>query len=232
MYDPLKMAEEVAKVVCQNDQRKYYRFRSARFYGGIATGDCVGCWLRCIFCWSWPEVINSEAYGRFYAPPEVAKKLIGIARKRGFDQIRISGNEPTLCREHLIRVLELIPEDLLFILETNGILIGYDEDYAEALSRFANLHVRVSLKGCCEEEFSRLTGADPQGFALQIKALDQLARAGVSAHAAVMASFSTAENLAVLRQRLAETALGPMELEVEEVLMYRDVAERLKKAGF
>lgn len=232
MYDPLVRAQEVAALVCRGEQRKYYRFRPARFYGGIATADCVGCNLRCIFCWSWQEVVRPEVVGRFYTPEQVAAKLKAIARRRGFQRVRISGNEPTLCRDHLLGVLAAMPTELQFILETNGILIGYDEDYADALSRFANLHVRVSLKGCCEEEFSRLTGADPQGFALQIKALDQLARAGVSAHAAVMASFSTAENLAVLRQRLAETALGPMELEVEEVLMYRDVAERLKKAGF
>ncbi len=87
--------------------------------------------------------------------------------------MRISGNEPTICKEHLIQVLKLIPEDYTFILETNGILIGNDMTYAEELSRFSNLYVRVSLKGTCEEEFSRLTGA--QGFQLQLKALEHLA---------------------------------------------------------
>ena len=46
----------------------------------------------------------------------VAGTLTGIARKKGFRQIRISGNEPTLGREHLIKVLELVPKDILFIL--------------------------------------------------------------------------------------------------------------------
>ena len=48
-YDPIKRSEETAKVVLRNDLRKYHRFRPARFYGGIATADCVGCCLRCIF---------------------------------------------------------------------------------------------------------------------------------------------------------------------------------------
>jgi len=41
MDDPIKRAEELARVVTKGDLRKYYRFRPARFYGGIATADCV-----------------------------------------------------------------------------------------------------------------------------------------------------------------------------------------------
>jgi uncharacterized Fe-S cluster-containing radical SAM superfamily protein len=49
-------------------------------------------------------------------------------------------------------------------LETNGILIGEDATYAQELALYPFLHVRVSLKGCTEEEFARLTGADPSGL--------------------------------------------------------------------
>ena len=103
-------------------------------------------------------MITPEEYGKCYTPEEVAERLVSLAKRRRLGQLRISGNEPTICREHLIRVLELIPKDYLFILETNGILIGGDETYAEELSRFPHLHVRVSIKGTCEEEFSSLTG--------------------------------------------------------------------------
>ena len=165
-YDPVKRAQEVAGVVCRDDQRKYYRFRPARFYGGIATADCVGCCLRCIFCWSWPKVVKPERYGRFYSPNQVAKRLTALARKKGFGQVRISGNEPTVGREHLLKVLELIPKDILFILETNGILIGHDKTYAEDLAKYKNVYVRMSFKGCNEEEFSVLTGAEAEDFIL------------------------------------------------------------------
>ena len=36
-YNPVKRAEEVARVVCRDDLKRYFRFRPAKFYGGIAT---------------------------------------------------------------------------------------------------------------------------------------------------------------------------------------------------
>ncbi len=231
MYDPVKRAEDVARIVVRGELRKHYRFRPARFYGGIATVDCVGCCLRCIFCWSWRQVVTPGAFGRFYSPREVSGKLLAIARKRGFDRVRMSGNEPTISREHLLKVLESIPPDMLFILETNGILIGYDKTYAEDLARFKNLYVRVSLKGTTEGEFSRLTGAEAGGFMLQLKAVENLYRAGVKVQPAVMVSFSPAQNVRALRKRLGQIAAGFEDIEIEELVLYGDVEERLRKAG-
>lgn len=230
MFNPLEMAELTGNSVCKNGQRKYYRFRPARFYGGISTADCVGCCLRCVFCWSWKEVTRPDEFGDFYTTEEVAKKLIAIAKKKRLRQLRISGNEPTLCREHLMSVLELIPKDYLFILETNGILIGSDQTYAEELSRFSNLSVRVSLKGTCEEEFSRLTGAISDGFQLQIKALEHLMKYRVNVHPACMVSFSPAENIIVLRKRLKAINPAFQDFEVEELFLYPSVEERLKRS--
>ncbi len=230
-YDPVQRAEEVAGIVCRDDLRKYYRFRAARFYGGIATADCIGCCLRCLFCWSWPKVSKPERFGRFYSPKEVAGKLTGIARKKGFNQIRISGNEPTIARTHLIKVLELIPKDIQFILETNGILIGCDKTYAGDLARYENVYVRVSIKGCNKEEFSRLTGSEPSGFDLQLKALENLSEAGVAAHPAVMVSFSPIENVESLTKRLGRISNDFENIEIEELALYGDVEKRLKKAG-
>lgn len=229
MFDPVVLATSTAEVVCRGDMRSYYRFRPARFYGGIATADCVGCCLRCIFCWSWREVANPERYGRLYSPDEVASSLVAIAKRKGFRRIRISGNEPTIAKSHLLRVLELIPREYVFILETNGILIGDDESYAESLSKFPNLQVRVSLKGTSEDEFSRLTGARPEGFGLQLRALENLVNHGVRAHPACMVSFSSEEAIGKLRQRLR--GIGFEDFEVEELVLYPAVEERLKRLG-
>ncbi len=229
MFDPVRLAELTKRDVCKDDLRKYYRFRPSRFYGGISTADCVGCCLRCIFCWAWNVVANPAEHGEFYPPEDVARRLTRIAEKKHLDQMRISGNEPTICREHLIRVLELIDEKYLFILETNGILIGKDEEYARDLSRFKNLHVRVSLKGTCNEEFSRLTGAVPDGFDLQLKALENLVRHGVKVHPACMISFSTQENIKALRRRLKTIHPAFEDFEVEELILYPHVEERLKR---
>ncbi|HDD05251.1 MAG TPA: radical SAM protein [Candidatus Aenigmarchaeota archaeon] len=216
---------DVRRKVCKGEERKYYRFRFARFYGGVATADCTGCNLKCFFCWSWRP--RDLLIGRFYSPMDVFEKLVGIAEKNGVNKVRISGNEPTLCEKHLLRVLELFQEtDLLFILETNGTLL--DERYVRKLSRFDNLHVRVSLKGTNEEEFRALTGTS--GFQKQLDALKNLLDHGVSFHPAVMVSFSSKQNFERLLEELKE--MDPhlvKSLEVEEVVPYPHVREKIRE---
>ena len=141
------------------------------------------------------------------------------------------GNEPTLAREHLLKVLDPIPSNLLFILETNGILVGYKESYAKDLARFKNLHVRVSSKGTTEEEFSRLTGCTPEGFRLQLKAIENLYQAGVEVQPAVMVSFSSSESVEALQKRLGQIAPERSDIGMEELVLYGDVEERLRKAN-
>ncbi len=82
LIDPLELAERVRQVVSSGEKRKYYRFRPAPFYGGIATADCVGCYLRCLYCWSWNIIIQPKKVGRFYSPQEVAKNLLSITKKK------------------------------------------------------------------------------------------------------------------------------------------------------
>ena len=232
--DPLQLAQSLERVVVRNDQRKYYRLvRSDRWYGGICTSDCCGCNLRCVFCWSGKPRDDPASVGRFYTPEQVANALVRCARKRGFRQVRISGNEPTIGREHLLKVLELIDStSLRFILETNGILIGYDKGYARDLSKFSCLHVRVSIKGATPEEFAKLTLAKPEFFEYQITALENLLDAGVSCHPCAMLSFSTEENVKKLLKMLLE--IDPVlvrEFEEEYVFLYPHVKKRLKQYG-
>ncbi len=231
LIDPLVQAERLGKIISSGEKRKYYRFRPAPFYGGIATADCVGCCLKCLFCWSWNIVIQPERVGRFYSPQEVAKNLLSIVRKRSFQQVRISGNEPTLHRSHLLQVLQIIPREIHFILETNGILIGYDSSYAKDLSNFPNLYVRVSLKGACPEDFSRLTGTRPEGFGLQLKALENLLTEGVDCFPAVMANFSLPEEIRQLRRTLKGIRPDFADFEEDELILYPFVVDHLQKAG-
>jgi len=229
--DPLELAEKIERVISSGEKRKYYRFRPAPFYGGIATADCVGCCLRCLFCWSWHIITQTERVGRFYSPEEVAKRLVFIARKKGFRQVRISGNEPTLHRSHLLKILQIIPKEFQFILETNGILIGHDPTYARDLARFSNLYARVSLKGACPEDFTRLTGARSEGFYLQLKALENLIEMGIDCFPAVMATFSSQGEIERLRERLKEIRPDFYDFEEEELIPYPFVEENLKRAG-
>jgi len=175
--------------------------------------------------------VHPERYGQFYSPEEVATRLLKIAKRKGFHQIRISGNEPTVARDHLLKVLASMPDYLTFILETNGILIGHDRTYADDLARFNNLYVRISFKGTNEEEFSLLTGAQPSGFRLQLQALENLYRAGVDVHPALMASFSPLENIRALQRELGKIDPAFKEIEIEELALYGNVEERLRKAN-
>ncbi|TFF97895.1 MAG: radical SAM protein, partial [Promethearchaeota archaeon] len=119
MINPEKLAEDVSKIVCRENQRKYYRFRKTNFYGGCATADCLGCNLRCAYCWSQKKVWEPRKYGNFYDPKQVVQKLLAYEQPT----VRISGGEPTICMNHLLKVISLIPDNILFILETNAILL-------------------------------------------------------------------------------------------------------------
>jgi len=240
-YDPLQLLEHVRKLVVRRrdnvEERKYYRFRPSRFYSGSAVADSVGCILRCGFCWSWRPNSRPTTYGEFYDPRAVASKLINIARARGYRYARISGGEPTVSRRHLVQVLEEFESmnfgrEQVFILETNGILIGYDPTYARDLAPFRFLHVRVSIKGCTPQVFEKVTGAKRDAFELQLRALKNLLDVGVSAHPAVMISFCSKEDVEYLVERLREIDERlPYELEDEIVILYPHVVELMKSRG-
>jgi uncharacterized Fe-S cluster-containing radical SAM superfamily protein len=141
----------------------------------------------------------------------------------------VSGNEPTLGKTHLMQLLEIVkPTQFQFILETSGILL--DEEYVQFFSHIPNLHVRVSLKGTCEEEFAALTGGTPQEFRLQLRALQLLEEHNVSCHAAVMTSFSSQEKLRDLTERLSYIS-SRLYVEEEQVHLYPRVKTQLQKAG-
>ena len=238
LYDPVRRHLSIEKLVTRKSinglQRKYYRVRPARWYGGIVTADCVGCGLLCKFCWVSDYVMFHPAdVGKFYSPEKIANSLVTLAKKKGLNQLRISGGEPTIGKSHLLQVLEnLQGEGFSFILETNGILLGYDKDYASKLVKYNFVHARVSLKGCSESEFALLTGAKPSGFVLQLKSLQNLMDAGVSCHPSVMSSFSSEKNFQKLLKRIKQ--IDPKlvgEVEIEELILYPHVVKRLKKYG-
>lgn len=231
MFDALELSKKIEDLVTRkvgNEvQRKYYRFRPAKFYGGIASADCVGCNLRCVYCWS-NDLAREGKIGNFFSPEEVASKLVNIAEKFGFKLVRITGNEPTISKEHLISVLKRIPSNLTFILETNGITLA-DEKFVKILKNFENLHVRISIKGCDEEEFSRITGAKPSDFNLQLKALENCVEHEISCHPAILIDMVNKEKIALLKKRLEKIdEVLTRKLEFENFIAYPHVIKRLK----
>jgi uncharacterized Fe-S cluster-containing radical SAM superfamily protein len=88
------------------------------------------------------------------------------------------------------------------------------------------------LKGCSNEEFSVLTGANSEGFELQLRSLEKLTEAGVKCHPSVMVSFSSKENLGNLKQKLRQIDSNLAEqVEIEELILYPHVVQRIQKYG-
>ncbi len=231
-FDPITKAKETENIVVRGNERKYYRApRAGRWYGGIATADCCGCNLRCVFCWSNKPRDNPEQIGEFYTPEDIFNKLTSCASTHNYRLLRISGNEPTISKKHLLKVLSLVDKtNYLFILETNGTLL--DEEFVMDLSKYRNLHIRVSLKGTNSEEFSMLTGAIPDTFESILNNLKLLADYKIKFNIAVMLSFSPDKNITLLKEKL--NTMSPVfreDLEEEYIFLYPHVVRRLKKAG-
>ena len=249
-FDPLELAKEtegiVTRVGKEGVERKYTGIYSAPVYGGIATGYAVGCCLRCIYCWSNWSRDFPERFGRFYSPKETAKELFkaaeegitapGWERYRGLkiNKLRLSGCEPTLGKEHLLSVLRYVKDSKykLFILETNGILLGADRDYVKQLAEFKEkLYVRVSFKAATPEGFTQRTGALGEYYELPFKALEYLLKEGIYARAAAMTDSRVMpeEERKILIQKLNEIDRAAAEtLEEEQIDTYNTTIKRLR----
>ena len=231
-YDPVLLAKTTEKVVIDGNKRKYARLaRSLRFYGGTTSATEVGCNLRCKFCFSDKPVRKPHSTGRFYTPQQVFNALKKNAEKHGHKLISASASEGTLGKQHLFELLELVDKsNFIYVLETNGMTIGHDPEFAKELSRFSNLHVRVSIKGTNKEEYVRLTGAMSSSYDLPFKALEYLMNAGVSCNVCLSISFSSPENIKKAESRLAAIRPGLLKsLEKEHITLFPKVYQRLKK---
>ena len=232
-YDPIALATATEKVVVAGNRRKYANLaRPLRFYGGTTSATEVGCNLRCKFCFSDRPVRKPGTTGRFYTPQQVFDALDKSAKRHGHKLISASASEGTLGKEHLFELLSLVDQsDYIYILETNGMTIGHDSQFAKELSRFKNLHVRVSIKGTDSKEYARLTGASQASYALPYKALKHLIKAKVSCNACISLSFSKKVGLASAKQRLYAIHPGLLKsLEHEYITLFPKVRKRLHEA--
>ncbi len=250
-FNPLELARETEKIVTRRGdeglERKYTDFYSVPVYRGIATGYAVGCCLRCFYCWSDWSRDFPEKFGKFYSPKQVAQNLFRAA-KQGIvysnywrklipevKKLRLSGCEPTLGKEHLLSVLELMERlKYPFYLETNGILLGSDRDYVRRLAQFSNfIYVRVSIKAATPEGFTQRTGAMGEFYELPFKSLKYLLDEGIYARAAAMTDsrIMPKEEREILIHKLDEIdpkANYAQTLEEEVIDAYDTTIKRMK----
>lgn len=235
-FDPVERAEESERCVMKNRKRLYHRFRPAPYYGGIATADAIGCSFLCSYCWNYKRNLYPERFDKYYSAREVSTNLLKIARKRSFHLFRITGSEPVLginSFNHLLEVIKNIYQEIphsIFILETNGLILGYIKDLTKKL-RFKNLWIRISLKGVDHDSFERITGAKRDYFHYPVIALKELEAQGVKAWPAVMKDLFTEEEIRRLKVFLQEYDIQA-KLEYEVLERYPFVLENMEKRDF
>jgi uncharacterized Fe-S cluster-containing radical SAM superfamily protein len=224
-FEPIQRSHEVEQIVMQGDKRMYYRFRFAKFYGGVVTADAVGCCLLCAYCWNYAKNDNPEGKGKFYAPYEVAEQLIAIANKHKCSNFRISGCEPFLgmaSKDHLFEVIRLVQReyDGRFVIETNGVILGANPSYLDEVP--TGCKFRVALKADNPEMFEKVTGANRTGLDLQLKGIQALRDHKLACRVAFMPPFADA----------TKVKLHPaISTEKEPLSKYAGTAKRLKERG-
>lgn len=238
-FDPLKLAKDTELIVSRGNLRKYSHFGWTRNYGkGVATGYACGCCLRCVFCWSTQSRDSPEKWGKFYSPSQVVANLTEIARRISVKKARISGAEPTLGKQHLLEVLELIEGTDIerFILETNGILLGADYDYVAKLSEFSKVHLRISLKAGTADDFTRKTGAESYAFNLPFQAIRNIRELGIDYSVAAMSAdprlMTPIERICLIKYLAEIDPALVLKLEEEVVYAFPDTIKRMKAVGY
>lgn len=234
-FDPIKRSQEIETIVTQGLNRKYHRFRPAPYYGGIATADSVGCCFLCAYCWSYFRILEPAKHGKFYSPQAVADNLLKIAQKKGFKYVRVTGCEPILGErslEHLVEVIYKTLEenkDLTFILETNGLILGYYPDFIDRL-KIPRLSIRVALKGWDPSSFQNITGARYDYFEYPLIGLKKMIEEGLDAWPAVMEDFFNQEKTDILKERMRKLGIAG-EIETEILEKYPYCIENIKNRG-
>ena len=221
-FDPISRSAEIEALVMQGDRRLYYRFLSSGHYGGIVTADAVGCNVLCAYCWNYGRNLNA-AQGDFRSPGEVVSRLRLEAGRTGIRNFRVSGAEPVLgsrSARHLAEVLRAFPGR--FILETNGIVLGYSPDLIDLLLPH-HPYIRLTIKGDSPERFQEITGADGAAFPYQLNAVRELRRRGGIYRIAAMAG--------AVNSRLLIRIFPQEEIEWEEFSNFGNAERNLVDRG-
>lgn len=145
------------KTSIDESKLRIYRFQHNRFYGGVATAFCGECNIECVYCYSQ----NQRNTGKFLSAEEIGARLIRLAEKNNTPFCRISGGDPFPKFDELFKVIEYVHQnsDKVFVVETNGIEIGRDENIPRRLAGLDTdrLLIRVCVKHIIPAKFALMT---------------------------------------------------------------------------
>src|ERR1700712_898266 len=122
------------------------------------------CNSRCQMCYIW----QNPTEPKLEVTPETLSKLPG-----GFDNLNLSGGEPTLRRDLATLVEILYPKAKVMEISSNGL---HPEKLVPIIKKYPNIKVRFSLEGN-EATSNRIRGED-DGYAIKTKGLKLLQEAG------------------------------------------------------
>lgn len=227
-FDPIERSKSIESLVMKGDQRRYYRFRWANFYGpnGIITADAIGCNLLCAYCWNYfrnENPLEMKDLG-FFKPREVSAKLKGMGKSHSCNKFRVSGSEPFLgeaSTQHLASIIKSMPS-ANFIIESNGLILGFDPSLVRHLIGLKNAQIRIAVKADNPETFEKVTGATGSYQHYQLRAIKELRAKGISVSVAYMDQFV---NPALLGLRSNE------DFDTESLRYYQGTKARLSDRG-
>jgi MoaA/NifB/PqqE/SkfB family radical SAM enzyme len=122
------------------------------------------CNSRCQMCYIW----KNPTEPKLEVTPESLAKLPG-----GFDNLNLSGGEPTLRRDLSTLVDVLYPKARIMEISSNGL---HPEKLVPIIKKYPDIKVRFSLEGN-EATSNRIRGED-DGYATKVKGLRMLQEAG------------------------------------------------------
>lgn len=222
-FDPVQRARDVEKIVMQGDKRRYYRFRYQAKWWAPVVADSVGCCLGCAYCWN--HTRNQAMKGTFMDASEVAVKMDAIGYMHDSGAYRTGGCEPILGEASLNHFIELLHQCRganKFLLESNGMMLGYHPEWIDMLLPFRDiLKYRVSAKADSPEMFERISGADRRYFGVPFEGLRYAQRLGFDCELAYMPEFSDP-------RKLKKNAKWNGEMDGENLKLYPGVKDRLE----
>lgn len=225
-FDPVERSHEIEKIVMQGNARRYYRFRYAKFYGGVITGDASGCNLLCAYCWNYyrnEDPLRAKDLG-YFSPKEVVAKFKGMGKSHTCNKFRVSGSEPFLgeaSTKHLATIINTM-QSSRFIVESNGLMLGHDPSLIGHLVGLSNVQVRIAVKGSDPSTWSKVTGAKGKFQPYQIAAIKALRAEGLNVSVAYMDEF--------VDPNLLGLGYGE-DYDIEGLRYYKSTKARLKERG-
>ncbi|MEA3150805.1 MAG: hypothetical protein QOD56_1744 [Gammaproteobacteria bacterium] len=122
------------------------------------------CNSRCQMCYIW----KNPTEPKLEVTAQTLSKLPG-----GFDNLNLSGGEPTLRRDLVELVEVLYPKARIMEISSNGL---HPEKLVPIIKKYPNIKVRFSLEG--DEATSNRIRGEEDGAAMKIKGLRMLQEAG------------------------------------------------------